>query len=276
MAWLTDRWPGRAPIRGDRAASCRLLRGRRLPGPGDRCPRRCRAGGVGPVGGPPGVARDRVGGGAGRPRGDLAGDRPRRVGRAGRWPAAVAGAARRRRRAGQGPRVRLVALPPEDSLIIIGSTGSGKTSGVAAPLVRDWGAQPAVVMSARTPTCCGSRSTSVGRSARSRCMTRPGSPGSRASVGRRWPEPGRGGAQRRARGAGPTVRATAAAAAICTGRSPRSNCSRRCMHAAAVCGLGMAEVMRWAQYRDAETPSRFLAALEAGTCRPATCCAGGE
>jgi len=51
---------------------------------------------------------------------------------------------------GRTARRRLVALQPEDSLIIIGSTGSGKTSGVAAPLIRDWGRQPAVIISANT------------------------------------------------------------------------------------------------------------------------------
>ena len=72
-------------------------------------------------------------------------------------PRVLAAAAAER---GRTARRRLVALRPEDSLIIIGSTGSGKTSGVAAPLIRDWGGQPAAVNSANTAVNCLSQQSS--------------------------------------------------------------------------------------------------------------------
>ena len=69
-------------------------------------------------------------------------------------PRVLAAADAERGRPSRTLRRRLVALRPEDSLIIIGSTGSGKTSGVAAPLIRDWGGQPAAVNSANTAVNC--------------------------------------------------------------------------------------------------------------------------
>jgi type IV secretion system protein VirD4 len=163
---------------------------------------------------------------------------------------------------GKAPRVRLVALPPEDSLVIVGSTGSGKTSGVAAPLVRDWGAQPAVVMSANTDLL--RQTIEERRKIGEVAVYDPTGVSAEECVG--WSPLARAGTWK---GAAESARGLARLSGTAGSGGDRhweitaKQLLAPLMHAAAVCGLGMAEVMRWAQYRDAETPSWFLAAHEA-------------